>query len=116
MSARPRSRWFGFISAHEEIASHRKDELRDACAMQFDFLRRLFGKRERPRGRGAQPPATAVKVVAEPHDPLRAEALALLENARALLRAAGAEALAVRVRVEWDSRLRTTAGLAFPGR
>lgn len=84
--------------------------------MQFDFLRRLFGNRDRPRAREAQPPPVAVKVVSQPHGPLHAEALALLDNARALLRAAGTEALAGRVRVEWDSRLRTTAGLAFPGR
>jgi len=77
--------------------------------MQFDFLRRLFGKRERPRAREAQSSPVAVKVVGEPPDPLLAES-------RVLLRAAGAMALAERVRVEWDSRLRTTAGLAFPGR
>jgi predicted SprT family Zn-dependent metalloprotease len=81
----------------------------DARAMQFDFLRRLFGKRERPRAREVQPSPVAVKVVAEPPEPL-------LDEARALLRAAGAAALAGRVRVEWDARLRTTAGLAFPGR
>ncbi len=85
-------------------------------AMQFDFLRRLFGKRERPRGREVQPSPVAVKVVAAPHEPLPAEALVLLDKARALLRAAGAMTLAERVRVEWDLRLRTTAGLAFPGR
>ena len=77
--------------------------------MQFDFLRRLFGKRERPRGREAQPSPLSVKVVTESHEPL-------LDESRVLLRAAGATALAERVRVEWDSRLRTTAGLAFPGR
>ena len=84
--------------------------------MQFDFLRRLFGKRERPRAREASPSPVAVKVVTESHDPLLAEALALLDTAQALLRAAGSVALAGRVRVEWDLRLRTTAGLAFPGR
>ena len=84
--------------------------------MQFDFLRRLFGKRERPRAREASPSPVAVKVVTASHDPLVAEAIVLLDSARALLRAAGATALAERVRVEWDSRLRTTAGLAFPGR
>lgn len=84
--------------------------------MQFDFLRRLFGKRERPRAREASPSLVAVKVVTASHDPLAAEAIVLLDSARALLRAAGATALAERVRVEWDSRLRTTAGLAFPGR
>ena len=80
--------------------------------MQFDFLRRLFGKRERSRAREASPSPVAVKVVTASHDPLVAEAIVLLDSARALLRAAGATALAERVRVEWDSRLRTTAGLA----
>ena len=84
--------------------------------MQFDFLRRLFGRRERPHGREAQPVPPVVTIVTEAHDPLAAEALALLDQARALLRAAGAVALAGRVRVEWAPRLRTTAGLAFPGR
>lgn len=77
--------------------------------MQFDFLRGLFGKRERPRARATSPSPIAVKVVSQPEDPL-------LSEARALLRGAGAMALAERVRVEWDSRLRTTAGLAFAGR
>ena len=77
--------------------------------MQFDFLRRLFGKRERPRAREMSPAPAVVKVVAESHDPL-------LEEARSVLRAVGAAALAERVRVEWNARMRTTAGLAFPGR
>lgn len=77
--------------------------------MQFNFLKRLFGKRERPRPREAPPSPVAVKVVTEPPEPL-------LDEARALLHMAGAMALAGRVRVEWDARLRTTAGLAFPGR
>jgi predicted SprT family Zn-dependent metalloprotease len=77
--------------------------------MQFDFLRRLFGKRLRPHGREALPSPAKAKVIAESSDPLP-------DEARSLLRAAGAMALAERVRVEWDPRLRTTAGLAFPGR
>jgi predicted SprT family Zn-dependent metalloprotease len=77
--------------------------------MQFDFLKRLFGKRECPRAREAGPSPAALKVVSAPEDPL-------LVEARALLRGAGAMALAGRVRVEWVSRLSTTAGLAFPGR
>ena len=79
----------------------------NAVAMQFDFLRRLFGKRVRPRARAMSPAPVVVKT--EPHDPL-------LEEARAVLRAVGAAALAERVRVEWNARMRTTAGLAFPGR
>ena len=104
------------MGGNREGAKATKELVRDDCqkcldvpAMQFDFFRRLFGKRERPRARKAQPSPVAVKVVLEPHEPL-------LEEARALLHAAGAVALAARVRVEWDRRLRTTAGLAFPGR
>ncbi len=77
--------------------------------MQFDFLRRLFGKRDRPRAREMRPASAEVKVVTEPTDPM-------LEEARALLRGVGAHALAERVRLEWNARMRSTAGLAFPGR
>lgn len=77
--------------------------------MQFNFLQRLFGKRDRPPARDGSPAPVAVKVVAAPHEPL-------LDEARALLRGVGAVALAERVRVEWHSRMRSTAGLAFPGR
>ena len=76
--------------------------------MQFDFLKGLFGKRERPRAREASPSPVVVKGVSEPED-------SLLVESRLLLRGVGAMALAQRVRVDWDSRLRTTAGLAFPG-
>ena len=41
---------------------------------------------------------------------------ALEKNARALLIAAGCHSLAAQVRVEWNSRLRTTAGLASYGK
>ena len=81
----------------------------DHPAMQFDFLRRLFGKRDRPRAREMSPAPLAAKAVAEPHDPL-------LGEARALLRSVGVPALAERVRIEWNARMRSTAGLAFPGR
>ena len=81
----------------------------NAALMQFDVLRRLFEKRERPRAREMSPAPAVVKVVAESHDPL-------LEEARSVLRAVGAAALAERVRVEWNARMRSTAGLAFPGR
>jgi SprT protein len=40
----------------------------------------------------------------------------LLETARALLNAAGTPALATRVCVEWNARMRSTAGVAFPSR
>lgn len=78
--------------------------------MQFDFLKRLFGKR---RFHPAPPVAASAADAGNAPD---AETRALLDESRALLRAAGAHALAARVRVEWNARMRSTAGLAFPGR
>lgn len=77
--------------------------------MQFNFLRHLFGKRDRPPACEMHPVPIEVKVVAEPQEPL-------LQDAREMLRAVGAHALAERVRLEWNARMRSTAGLAFPGR
>jgi predicted SprT family Zn-dependent metalloprotease len=77
--------------------------------MQFDFFKRLLGRCDRPQPRESAPVKLAPKIAAEPADPL-------LVAARALLRAAGAPALAEKVRVEWNSRMRSTAGLAFPSR
>ena len=61
--------------------------------MQFDFLRKLL----------APPPAAKAPPVAEP----------LEELARNLLLALGCHALAARVRVRWNPRMRTTAGTAL---
>ena len=77
--------------------------------MQFDFFKRLLGRCDRPQPRASAPVKLAPKIAAEPVDPLLAEA-------RALLRSAGAIALAEKLRVEWNSRMRSTAGLAFPSR
>jgi predicted SprT family Zn-dependent metalloprotease len=75
--------------------------------MQFDFFKRLLGKDERPQSKTVKPVKPGVKAVTAPGDPL-------LDTARALLRAASAPALADRVRVEWNDRMRSTAGVAFP--
>ena len=80
-----------------------------AHTMQFDFLKRLFVKRDRPAPRAPKPGAFALKVSTPPDDPL-------LSKSRALLRAAGAVALGERIRIEWNARMRSTAGVAFPGR
>ena len=77
--------------------------------MQFDFLKNLFVKRDRPVPREAKPVAFALKVSAPPEEPL-------LACARALLQSAGADALAARLRIEWNARMRSTAGVAFPSR
>ncbi len=84
--------------------------------MQFDFLKRLFGRRERPLAREVRPSEAVSIPFARPQDVLSVEARALLDEARSLLRAVGAIALAECVRVEWNARMRSTAGLAFPGR
>lgn len=77
--------------------------------MQFDFIKRLFGKSEGSAPRAAKPVKFALKVSAPPEEPL-------LAVAKGLLHGAGASALALRVRVEWNTRMRSTAGVAFPSR
>jgi predicted SprT family Zn-dependent metalloprotease len=77
--------------------------------MQFDFLKRLFRRKDRPAARAAGTVRLALKVTSPPEDPL-------LPKARALLNAAGAGTLAARVRIEWNERMRSTAGVAFPTR
>ena len=77
--------------------------------MQFDFLRQLLGKPPRTRPEPAKPVKFELNASAPPVD-------SILETARTLLNAAGAPALAARVRVEWNARMRSTAGVAFPSR
>jgi len=78
--------------------------------MQFDFLTRLFGKGDRPASRAAKPVNFALNVSAPPEEE------SLLARARLLLNSAGAPVLALRVRIEWNHRMRSTAGVAFPTR
>lgn len=77
--------------------------------MQFDFIKRLFGNSGKAAPRAARPAEQGPQVSSPPEDPLQPQA-------RALLHAAGATALAARVRVEWNALMRSTAGVAFPGR
>jgi predicted SprT family Zn-dependent metalloprotease len=77
--------------------------------MQFDFLKGLFVKKDRPAPRAAGTVKLALTVSAPPEEPL-------LSKARMLLHAAGAASLAARVRIEWNQRMRSTAGVAFPSR
>ena len=79
--------------------------------MQFDFLTPLFTE---AREQAVSPSPPQEHRVAEPIplpsiDELR-------ELARELLRKAGAPALAQRMVLRWNPRLRNTAGMAFPGR
>jgi SprT protein len=80
--------------------------------MQFDFLSRLF----------LPPPKTVAKRerevsfevrVSRPVVPPAAE---LLAQARSLLMRVGAAALAGRVQIRWNPRMRSTAGMAYPTR
>jgi predicted SprT family Zn-dependent metalloprotease len=77
--------------------------------MQSDFLRRLFGSRDRPVPRAADSRGHVVEESPPHEEPL-------LPRAKALLEAAGAAQLAARVRIEWNARMRSTAGVAFPSR
>jgi SprT protein len=72
--------------------------------LQLDFLSRLtsWARRETP---DETPPAKSPPAAKGDDTPLTA-------HARALLRALGCEALAVKIRVRWNPRMRTTAGLA----
>jgi SprT protein len=76
--------------------------------MQFDFLKRLFTQ----RAPAPSPPPRAPKAPKRPHARPN-DASALLAEARALLTAAGAPALAARVQVRWNTRMRSTAGMAY---
>src|SRR5205823_322995 len=89
---------------------HRSRVTEPASAnMQFDFLKGLFGKQDRPAPRAAGAIKFALKISTPPEEPL-------LAKARALLHAAGAITLAARVQIEWNRRMRSTAGVALPTR
>ncbi len=72
--------------------------------MQLDFFRQLTD-----RLRSAIQPRSHAPVIA----PAAGDAADLEESARALFRALGCDDLAARVRVRWNSRMRSTAGTAY---
>ncbi len=76
--------------------------------MQFDFFKRLIFRTDAPALRASEPRA-AVEKTAPDEDPL-------LVQARALLLAAGAPALAARLQFRWNPKMRTSAGMAYPQR
>jgi predicted SprT family Zn-dependent metalloprotease len=81
--------------------------------MQFDFFKGLFARSPLP----LRPATPAPRV--QPPTAARARhssAATLLAEARTLLVAAGASALAARVQVRWNPRMRSTAGMAYPGK
>jgi SprT protein len=71
-------------------------------AKQLDFLSRLV--------------ARAIPQAAPPAPAPRGDDEALADRCRELLRGLSAEALATQVRVRWNSRMRSTAGTAYPGK
>lgn len=64
------------------------------------------------------PPATLAMAAAEvsPSSPAMISTVPLQELAQSLLLQVGCTALAETVRVLWNSRMRTTAGVAYPGK
>jgi SprT protein len=76
--------------------------------MQFDFLRHLFTTRAKE--------SQEVKVETFVAKPAPIPPGDLLAQARSLLRKVGAAALATRVQIRWNARMRSTAGMAYPAR
>ena len=73
--------------------------------MQLDF----FAKLTAAAARAFRPSAPPKRITKMPDDPWQ-------ETARALLRGIGCDDLAARVTVRWNSRMRSTAGTAFPAK
>ena len=84
--------------------------------LEFDFIKRLFSPKPAP----PEPPKP-VPVAPErrfdirinPPGPNLPKESELLAESRQLLAAAGAPALAARVQVRWNGRMRSTAGMAY---
>lgn len=76
--------------------------------MQLDFFRRLW----EPPKPIVEPPQPAPSPASEP--PRKVSALPLQERAQSLLIALGHAALAERLTVRWNTRMRSTAGMAYP--
>src|SRR4051794_6275486 len=94
--------------------------------MQLDFFRRLWSPTKPPPAAPSPlPPAPLPPVPvadalppapAAPEPPPRqVSALPLQERAQGLLIALGHAALAERLTVRWNTRMRSTAGMAYPG-
>jgi predicted SprT family Zn-dependent metalloprotease len=91
--------------------------------MQFDFLKPLFTAAEAPGPvEIAMPPASphsapeSATVSATSGEVTLPTVKELHAQAAELLKQVGASSLAGRVVIRWNSRLRNTAGMAFPGR
>lgn len=82
--------------------------------MQFNFIKRLFGATAAGGVKRAAPVRrTAPAALPDPGIPTEE---ALRETAQELLIAADALDLAARLRIRWNPRMRTAAGMAYPAR
>jgi SprT protein len=88
--------------------------------MEFDFIKRLFSpaakSQEQPKPSPATPPTQRehrLDIRVNPPGPNLPKESELLAESRTLLAAAGATALAARVQVRWNGRMRSTAGMAY---
>ena len=75
--------------------------------MQLDFFRQLTTRLRSAIQRQSPAPVIA---------PAKGPAPDLEETARLLLRALGCDDLAARIRVRWNTRMRSTAGTAYAGK
>src|SRR3954454_6740244 len=83
--------------------------------MQLDFFGRLWGAPAPvPAAQPAPEPVPAPPPEPAP-PPRKVSSLPLQERAQALLNALGHAALAERLTVRWNTRMRSTAGMAYPG-
>lgn len=92
--------------------------------MQLDFFRRLWAPppppsvaplAEPPPARVDPPPAADLQPTPPEPAPRIVSALPLQERAKALLISLGYSPLAERLTVRWNTRMRSTAGMAYPG-
>lgn len=84
--------------------------------LEFDFIKRLFSpkpKQPEPPRPAPVPPERRFDIRINPPGPNLPKESELLTESRQLLAAAGAPALAARVQVRWNARMRSTAGMAY---
>ncbi len=115
--ARPWNDGGGNRGNHRRGRPHgRADATRRPRLMQLDFFRRLWGppKPPPPAPAPAAEALPAPSVAPEP-PPRKVSAIPLQERAKALLIALGHATLAERLTVRWNTRMRSTAGMAYPG-
>ncbi len=84
--------------------------------LEFDFIKRLFSPKPKPSELPKPVPVTPERrfdIRINPPGPNLPKESELLAESRQLLATAGATALAARVQVRWNARMRSTAGMAY---